>query len=53
MAGEIDSFTGISSPYEAPENAELVVETDIHTVDEIVAQIINELKIRGILPMEK
>ena len=50
MAGEIDNFTGISSPYEEPENAELVVETDIHTVDEIVAQIINELKTRGILP---
>ncbi|MCP5094122.1 MAG: sulfate adenylyltransferase subunit CysN, partial [Chloroflexi bacterium] len=28
LAGEIDNFTGISSPYEAPENAELVVETD-------------------------
>ncbi len=53
MAGEIDNFTGISSPYEAPENAELIVETDIHTVDEIVAQIIHELKIRGILPTEK
>jgi bifunctional enzyme CysN/CysC len=50
MAGEIDNFTGISSPYEEPENAELVVETDISTVDEIVAQIINELKTRGILP---
>ena len=52
MAGEIDNFTGISSPYEAPENAELVVETDIHSVDDIVAQIINELKVRGILPKE-
>ena len=52
MAGEIDNFTGISSPYEAPENAELVVETDIHSVDDIVAQIINELKVRGILPNE-
>ena len=50
MAGELDNFTGISSPYEAPENAELVLETDINTVDEIVAQIINELKVRGILP---
>ncbi len=50
MAGEIDNFTGISSPYEEPENAELVVETDIQSVDDIVAQIINELKARGILP---
>ncbi len=50
VAGEIDNFTGISSPYEAPENAELVVETDIHTVDELVEQIILDLRRRGILP---
>ncbi|PID84803.1 MAG: bifunctional sulfate adenylyltransferase subunit 1/adenylylsulfate kinase [Chloroflexi bacterium] len=52
MAGEIDNFTGISSPYEEPENAELVVETDIHTVDELVEQIILDLRQRGILPHE-
>lgn len=49
MAGEIDNFTGISSPYEEPENAELVVETDIQSVDEIVTQIITTLRERGIL----
>jgi bifunctional enzyme CysN/CysC len=52
MAGEIDNFTGISSPYEAPENAELVVETDIQSVDDIVEQILGELKKRGILPTD-
>lgn len=50
LAGEIDNFTGISSPYEEPENAELVVETDIQSVDEIVAQIIDTLETQGILP---
>ena len=50
MAGEIDNFTGISSPYEEPENAELVIETDIHTVDELVEQIVLDLRQRGILP---
>jgi bifunctional enzyme CysN/CysC len=50
MAGEIDNFTGISSPYEEPENAELVIETDIHTVDELVEQIVWDLRQRGILP---
>ncbi|HID54495.1 MAG TPA: adenylyl-sulfate kinase, partial [Anaerolineae bacterium] len=50
LAGEIDNFTGISSPYEEPENAELVVETDIQSVDEIVAQIIATLQAQGILP---
>ena len=50
IAGELDNFTGISSPYEEPENAELVIETDIHTVDELVDQIILDLRRRGILP---
>ncbi len=52
LAGEIQDFTGISSPYEEPENAELVVETDIQSVDEIVEQILQTLKERGILPAE-
>ena len=51
LAGEIDNFTGISSPYEEPENAELVVETDIQSVDEIVDHIILSLRQRGILPL--
>ncbi len=50
LAGEIDNFTGISSPYEAPENAELVVETDIQSPDEIVAMLVTELRKRGLLP---
>lgn len=49
IAGEIDNFTGISSPYEEPKNAELVVETDIYSVDELVEQIIAGLKNAGIL----
>jgi len=40
-AGEIPEFTGISSPYEAPENPEITINTgdrDIpHCVDELVA----------------
>jgi len=49
LAGEIDNFTGISSPYEEPVNAEIVVETDIQSVDEIVEQIITSLQAHGIL----
>lgn len=49
LAGEIDNFTGISSPYEAPENAELVVETDLHSVDEIVERIWQYLLEAGLL----
>lgn len=35
--GEIDEFTGISAPYEAPEACELVVHTDRLSVEESVA----------------
>ena len=32
--GEISDFTGISSPYEAPENAALVVDTGVNSVEQ-------------------
>ena len=32
--GEIQDFTGISAPYEAPERPELVIDTGVLTVDE-------------------
>jgi bifunctional enzyme CysN/CysC len=51
LAGELDNFTGISSPYEEPTNAEIVVETDLHSPDEIVAHILDRLRTRGILPL--
>jgi len=43
-AGEIKEFTGISAPYEAPEDPELVVHTDRQTLDESVAAIIEHLR---------
>ena len=48
-AGEIPEFTGISSPYETPENPELVVESGDTTVEECVAKIINFLKEKEII----
>jgi uncharacterized protein len=38
-AGEIDEFTGISSPFEEPEDAELVIDTTSTPVPEAVARI--------------
>lgn len=38
-AGEIGEFTGISSPFEEPEDAELVIDTTSALVPEAVAQI--------------
>jgi len=48
-AGEIPFFTGIDSPYEAPENPELVVNTHDQSLEESVACVINLLKERGII----
>jgi adenylylsulfate kinase len=45
--GEISDFTGISSPYEEPENAEIIVETDRHTVEECVDQMFEKLESLG------
>jgi bifunctional enzyme CysN/CysC len=42
-AGEILEFTGIDAPYEAPEDAEIVVHTDRQSVDESVATILEQL----------
>ncbi len=38
-AGEIPNFTGISSPYEEPTDAEIVVETKDHSVEDCVDEI--------------
>ncbi|RBW68877.1 adenylyl-sulfate kinase [Bacillus taeanensis] len=46
-AGEIKGFTGIDAPYEAPENPEIVVETDKQPLEESVNQIINYLTEKG------
>lgn len=49
-AGEIKDFTGISSPYEIPENAEIVVDTGSKPLNECVDQVIEYLQLRGDLP---
>ena len=49
-AGEIPDFTGISSPYEEPEQPELVVPTGRETIDESVTRVLNYLHATGRLP---
>ena len=49
-AGEIPHFTGISSPYEEPEKAEIVVDTDGSvSLEETVNTVLSILKSKGIL----
>ena len=47
--GEIPNFTGISSPYEAPLNAEIVVKTDGISIDKATELVVNYLKEKGYL----
>ncbi|HHJ39022.1 MAG: adenylyl-sulfate kinase [Methylothermaceae bacteria B42] len=42
--GEIKDFTGISSPYEAPENPEIIVKTGTDPLDECARQILDYLE---------
>lgn len=48
-AGEIKEFTGISSPYEAPEQPELILDTDKLPLDECVNSVVELLLSKGIL----
>lgn len=48
-AGEISSFTGISSPYEEPESPELIIDSDQLTVEQSVHKILAYLNEKNIL----
>jgi len=43
-AGLIPNYTGISSPYEAPESAEITVNTDKETLDESIDKVLDYLR---------
>jgi len=48
-AGEIKNFTGIDDPYEAPTTPEIHLRTDQQTLEQEVAQIIEQLQERGLI----
>ena len=48
-AGVIKEFTGISSPYEAPEAPELQVDTGSQSLEESVASVLSLLEEKGVL----
>lgn len=51
MAGEIQNFTGVNDPYEAPENAEVVCHTDgSETPEQSAAKVIAKLEELGYSP---
>src|SRR3954464_8011048 len=50
LAGEIKGFTGVDDPYEAPENAEIVVETEGRTPEGAAQVVIEKLEQLGLIP---
>ena len=50
FAGEIKEFTGVSDPYEAPENPEITLNTHEETIEQSVAKVLNYLEARGLVP---
>ena len=49
LAGEVGNFTGISDPYEAPLNPDVVVRSDRETVEVSVDRVWQELIHRGLI----
>jgi len=52
-AGLIREFTGISDPYEAPENAEIVIDTSKISADEAAERVIMHLGREGLVNSER
>ncbi len=48
-AGEITNFTGISDPYEPPEQPEITCNTDVEDLEQSVIKVMNGLKELGYL----
>lgn len=47
--GEITAFTGVSDPYEPPNNPEIYIDTEILTIDQIGQHIVDYLVQAGVL----
>ena len=52
-AGELKDFTGVSAPYEEPENAEVVVRNGELAIEDAVKQIVAALEEKGLVGKAK
>jgi bifunctional enzyme CysN/CysC len=50
LAGEIKNFTGVDQPYEAPENADIVLKSGLEAPEPLAAKVIGALESRGFIP---
>ena len=49
-AGEIKGFTGVDDPYEAPEHAEITVDSEHESIEESTDKIVRYLELKGLIP---
>lgn len=52
IAGELQHFTGVSDPYEAPDRPDVTVDSETESVEESVGKIFAELERRGFVPAD-
>jgi len=50
LAGEIPNFTGVSDPYEEPENPEVKIDSSQETIEASLAKIVQKLEELGYVP---
>jgi adenylyl-sulfate kinase len=50
LAGEIENFTGVSDPYEPPEDPEVTIDSGAETIEESLAKILARLEELGYVP---
>lgn len=50
LAGEIENFTGVSDPYEAPENPDVLIDSGAETIEESLGKIVRKLEQLGYVP---
>ena len=50
LAGEIENFTGVSDPYEAPENPDVRIDSGAETIEESLGKILHKLEQLGYAP---
>jgi len=50
FAGQIQGFTGVNDPYEAPENPEITLHTDKETLEQSVGKIVTYLEQNNLIP---
>ncbi|MHC9510150.1 adenylyl-sulfate kinase [Kangiella sp. M94] len=48
-AGDIKNFTGLDSPYEAPQAPEIHLKTNEHSIDELAQQVLQYLRRNGFI----